>query len=418
MQISDSENGSIEVDCQMEFEKEIALQNIDRGRLFAIVIIVIEATLLLANLYFSYEKTGIQHSFQFSYYGLMYGINIIVTGIYLYLSAGVKKRVLQEQLELSHVKILMVSYLTFIMAWSTVITLLDQRLYGGISAYIVALVLGSIIFYINSRMLIIPYFISLTMLMIGLPYFQPSSAILIGHYVNVGIFVILSWIMTKTLYKNFVQDFTSRWEIGNKNEQLSDINSRLTDEIELRKKIQGDLEKANQDLKRLSLMDDLTGIANRRSLDNFLDREWNRAIREGNSISLLMIDIDNFKAFNDNYGHSSGDDCLVKVAQTLKAHCRRSSDFVARLGGEEFLFIAINMDEEGTRILADDIRNSIQNLGIVHDYSEPASHLTVSIGINIVKPSLEDEPGTSINKADRAMYSAKLAGRNRVVVSF
>ncbi len=414
MRIRDSMNGSIEVECQMEFEREIALQNIDRGRLFAMVIIIIEITLFLANLYFSHKTVTIEHSFQSSYYAIMYGITIIVTGIYLYLSGCLKKRL---QLKMSYLKILLVSYLTFIMAWSAVITLFDQRLYGNVSAYLVALILGSIIFYMDSRMLSIPYLISLSILIIGLPYFQSSTAILIGHYVNVGIFVLLSWVMTKTLYENIVKDFASRWEIKKKNNQLSSINSQLSDEIVLRKKIQGELEEANQELKKLSLMDDLTGIPNRRSLDSFLDREWNRAVREGNSISLLMIDIDYFKAFNDNYGHSSGDDILIKVAQTINGHCRRSSDFVARLGGEEFLFIAVNMDEEGTRNLAEKIRDSIQKLKIIHEYSQTGSYLTVSIGITIVKPSLNDKPGVSINKADRALYSAKLAGRNRVAAS-
>ncbi len=419
MRIRDLVNGSTEAECQLEFAQEITLQNINRGKLFAIVIIIIEMTLLLANLYFSHKTLAIQNSFQYPYYSLMYGITIIVTCIYLYLFKCLEKRLQTGQMELlSYIEKLMVSYLTFIMAWSAVITLFDQRLYGSVTAYLVALILGSIIFYLDSRMLSIPYLISLSILMIGLPYFQPSSAILIGHYVNVGIFAILSWVMTKKLYENYVRDFASRWEIKTKNNLLNTTNRQLSDEVILRKTIQEELEKANQELKRLTLIDDLTGIPNRRNLDDYLNREWNRAIREGNSISILMIDIDYFKAFNDNYGHLSGDDCLIKVAQTIKSHCRRSSDFVARLGGEEFLFIAINMDEEGTRKLADNIRDSIQKINIVHEYSEAAPHLTVSIGITIVRPSVNDQPGPSINKADRALYSAKLAGRNRVAISF
>ncbi len=420
MRIRNLVNGSIEVQCQLEFAQEIALENINRGKSFAMVIIILEMALFLANLYFSHfshKTVSMQHGFQNSVYGLMYGITIVVTCIYLYLSSCLKKRAQMGQIDLPYIEKLMVSYLTFIMTWSAVITLFDQRLYGSISAYLVALILGSIIFYVNSRMLIIPYLISLSILMIGLPFYQPSTAILIGHYVNIGILLILSWVMAKTLYENYVRDFASRWEIKSKNDLLNTTNRQLSDEVILRKTIQEELEKANQELKKLTLIDDLTGIPNRRNLEDYLNREWNRAIREGNSISILMIDIDYFKAFNDNYGHLSGDDCLIKVAQTIKSHCRRSSDFVARLGGEEFLFIAINMDEEGTRSLADNIRNSIQNINILHEYSEAAPYLTVSIGITMVRPSTNDKPGPSINKADRALYTAKLAGRNRVASS-
>jgi diguanylate cyclase (GGDEF)-like protein len=403
-------------DLSRQFQKEIAQKNIDRARLFAGTIIAIEAALLLGNLYFSHQSAGFINSFQSTRYALMYVIMIGITGMCFYWASRFKTSLEQDKIKIAVVDWLVVVYLTFVMTWSAVITLFDQALYGGVSAYLTTLVIGSILFHVSSRKMLWPYIISLGTLGAGMPFFQPSSAVLLGHYINVGIFAILSWLISQTLYRNFVQDLASRWEIKDKNQLLKQINVQLSEEIIFRQKIQGELETANQELEKLSLKDDLTGIPNRRSLDQFLEREWNRAVREGSSISFLMIDIDYFKAFNDNYGHSSGDNCLIKVAQSIIAHCRRSTDFVARLGGEEFLFIAANIDEAGAVNLANHIREDIQDLNIIHEYSPVAPYLTVSIGITVISPVAEDQPQTSIDQADLAMYKAKQAGRNRVVI--
>ncbi|HWP95449.1 MAG TPA: GGDEF domain-containing protein [Syntrophomonadaceae bacterium] len=399
---------------QKEFSQETTLLNINRGRLFASTTLMIEIILFLANGYFSDKPVSTSHNFQYFNYGLMYLLLILASLLYLVVFSQARKKIIKKQPSITGVDWLMVSYISLVMTWSAGISLMDQRLYGNVAAYLATIVLCPLIFYLKSSLLSIPYIVSLTVLMVGLPYFQPSRSVLIGHYVNIGIFVVLSWVMARSQYCNYLISFISHRKIDARNQLLHDINDQLTGEIVLRKNVQEELEKANQELKKLSLIDDLTGIPNRRSLDNFLDREWNRAIREGNSLALLMIDIDNFKAFNDHYGHLSGDKCLIQVAQTLNSHCRRSSDFVARLGGEEFLFVAVNMDQEGTESLAEQIRDSIENLNIPHAYSESAPYLTISIGVSICSPSIADSPEEGINKADRALYRAKLAGRNRV----
>ncbi len=399
---------------KQQFLRDISLLNLNRGILLTRVVIFIEVILFLANWYFSGKPIAAFYNFQSLDYGVMYLLNILVSSVFLRFFVWTRKRMETRALPWIHIQAQIISYITFIMAWAAVISLLDQRLYGSVAAYLAALLIGSMIFCLSARILSIPYLISLSIMSIGLPYFQPSSSVLIGHYVNIGIFVILSWVMTHMLYSNYMETFSSRWEIDNKNNQLNEINEQLSQEITLRKKIQKELETANQGLKQLSLKDELTGIPNRRHLENFLNSEWNRAIREGNSISLMMIDIDYFKAFNDNYGHLAGDQCLIDVAQTINACCRRSTDFAARLGGEEFLFVAINISEEGARHVAENIRLSIEGLKIPHEYSPVGPYLTVSIGIAIGNPSIHDKPLDSINRADRALYNAKLAGRNRV----
>jgi len=175
------------------------------------------------------------------------------------------------------------------------------------------------------------------------------------------------------------------------------------------------LDEANRELTRLSSVDGLTGIANRRSFDAALLREWRRSARVGASISLLVVDVDCFKQFNDAYGHQVGDECLKAVARALVSHSRRPADLIARYGGEEFAAVLPETSEEGARIVAEAMRNAVESLGITHRFSSAARVVTVSIGIATVTPGRLDEAGfvNLLKSADQALYGSKHAGRNR-----
>jgi diguanylate cyclase (GGDEF)-like protein len=175
------------------------------------------------------------------------------------------------------------------------------------------------------------------------------------------------------------------------------------------------LDEANRELTRLSAVDGLTGIANRRSFDAALLREWRRSARVGASISLLVVDVDCFKQFNDAYGHQVGDECLKAVARALVGHSRRPADLIARYGGEEFAAVLPDTSEEGARIVAEAMRNAVQSLAITHRFSSAARVVTVSIGIATVTPGRSDESGfvNLLKSADQALYESKHAGRNR-----
>jgi two-component system chemotaxis family response regulator WspR len=174
-----------------------------------------------------------------------------------------------------------------------------------------------------------------------------------------------------------------------------------------------ELAEKNEVLERLSSLDGLTGIANRRRLDEAIDQEWRRARRDGSTLSLIMIDVDYFKKFNDHYGHLAGDDCLRQVAVSLTGGLHRPADLVARFGGEEFAVLMAATDADGTTHIAEKLRCAVETLAIPHARSEVASCVTISLGCATVRPVDVDDVSVLIARADAALYEAKKSGRNR-----
>lgn len=175
------------------------------------------------------------------------------------------------------------------------------------------------------------------------------------------------------------------------------------------------LEEANRELRRLTNIDGLTGVANRRSFDENLQVEWRRMGREGRELCLLMCDVDYFKKYNDAYGHLGGDDCLRRVASTLSACIDRGGDMVARYGGEEFAIILPGTPAGGGLIVGERARYAIRKMALPHEQSE-FGQVTISIGVAALVPRMNQGPEVLIATADKALYEAKTQGRNRVVL--
>lgn len=177
------------------------------------------------------------------------------------------------------------------------------------------------------------------------------------------------------------------------------------------------LAESNSVLQRLSVLDGLTGISNRRHFDEMLDQEWKRASREKTQLSLVLLDIDFFKKYNDNYGHQGGDDCLRQVASALYKAMHRPGDFIARYGGEEFVAILPDTDSAGAATIAESMRASVEALNISHAFSLAADHVTISLGVATIIPDSTLNPKELVETADGALYKAKEQGRNRYVIS-
>ena len=184
-----------------------------------------------------------------------------------------------------------------------------------------------------------------------------------------------------------------------------------------RKRLENSLQEANNQLKRLANLDGLTQVANRRKFDEYLTQEWYRHLRAKEPLSLILFDVDDFKRYNDSYGHQKGDDCLIQITQAIRAVLHRSTDLLARYGGEEFVIILANTPAPGAIVIAQQIQAAIRALEIPHLNSRASAIVSVSLGIASVIPSPEFLPQNLIEWADQALYQAKAAGRDRYVLN-
>jgi two-component system, cell cycle response regulator len=179
---------------------------------------------------------------------------------------------------------------------------------------------------------------------------------------------------------------------------LSDSKDRAISEIEL-----------------LAMTDSLTQLSNRRHFDDILNLEFGRQVRSGREFSLLMLDIDDFKLYNDRYGHPKGDECLKQVASVLEKHSSRTADLAARYGGEEFICIFPETSLKGAMIIAENIRQDVEALNIEHLSSRVGDRVTVSIGVTSSNSMYAISSSRMLEHVDKLLYQAKEAGRNRVV---
>lgn len=190
--------------------------------------------------------------------------------------------------------------------------------------------------------------------------------------------------------------------------QISDMSATVKRERRLRNQ--------TVQLRDASYRDSLTGVGNRRRFDEALAAAHHQAVRNQKPLSLVMVDIDYFKHYNDFYGHPKGDESLIRVAQALEAGLRQGGDQVCRYGGEEFAIILPNTDETAAAAIAERLRQQVENLGISHEASPVTHNVTISLGVSTTIPRPESAYGALITAADVALYHAKLDGRNRSMI--
>ncbi|MEX2525174.1 MAG: diguanylate cyclase [Gammaproteobacteria bacterium] len=278
-----------------------------------------------------------------------------------------------------------------------------------------------------------------TFLAFSLPVVVPVlSGLLINNSVTaqsfgilLGIFFIYS-IISAFRYHSTVTSFIT-YELNNsslldnlrhKQAEASQLNRKLEEDLVKLRKVEeqlrlekGKAEELAAQLQTISSCDGLTGIANRRSFDEMLAREWNRAIRAQTPLSLIICDIDHFKPYNDYFGHQKGDMCLIRIAQILDERARRAGDVAARYGGEEFTIILPETSLENASGIAEEIRKAIEDSAIPHPVSETGKVVTMSFGVATIIPRRDQDTHKLITLADNALYEAKHNGRNRVVAS-
>ncbi|WP_066382524.1 MULTISPECIES: diguanylate cyclase domain-containing protein [unclassified Anabaena] len=256
---------------------------------------------------------------------------------------------------------------------------------------------------------------------------------IIASVVTIIAFAIGQLLTKPIIYlTNIVSQFTAgnldiRAKVGSKDEigqlarSFNDMALELQISLEtLEQRVQqrtAELVIANQKLEQLVNLDGLTQVANRRCFDERLQAEWTRLAREQQPLALILFDVDKFKNYNDYYGHLGGDDCLVRVAQTVQQKVYRPADLVARYGGEEFSILLPNTDLTAAIKVAQNIQQAIHDLALPHAKSDVKDIVTVSMGICSLIPSLDIKPDTLISSADQALYHAKQQGRDRYCYS-
>jgi diguanylate cyclase (GGDEF)-like protein len=218
---------------------------------------------------------------------------------------------------------------------------------------------------------------------------------------------------SSTIWHGYITDISDRKQA----EFLLISEKERAEEAELKlQKTQINLKRINKRLLKLIDTDSLTRIANRRCFNIRFKQEWKRLLREQKPLSLILFDVDYFKNYNTCYGHPQGDRCLIKIAQTAQKNVARSSDLVARIGGEEFAVILPNTDLQGAKVVAEKIRLAIYSLELAHPDSEVENKVTISLGIMSVIPAIGQSAKNLIEQADQALFQAKEQGRNQSVI--
>lgn len=203
-------------------------------------------------------------------------------------------------------------------------------------------------------------------------------------------------------------------QLSEANTYATELNEELRLEIDRRQKIENALRHERDQAEHLSTTDSLTGISNRRAFDTALEDEIQRARRTQNMLSLILIDVDRFKNYNDTRGHQAGDDVLRRVAKIIEQSTRRGTDKSCRYGGEEFAVLLPNTDVIHAARIAETIREQLEQEEIIHPDSDVGPHVTISIGVSAMVPGESDSGEVLLNVADRALYQAKSAGRNQI----
>lgn len=388
-----------------DFQRSLVKDNILRGRILAVIVIVLETILAFSDaVALLLEVDG---RFFFSGYMLMYLLMIAINIFYLWLLNQFREISDSSWQTVRKADAVIIAYVTFMMTWGSVIALMDQRLYGHLLAFIVNMITCSIIYFMDNKKVIIPYAVSSLVLIVGLPFFQSSRDVLTGHYINLCIFILISWVASRIVFKGYCNDYKSRV-------QLNESKALLELEIEENKKMNIRLSLANLQLKDLALIDELTAIPNRRSFRHFVDRAFENHGDGGLDFSVIIADIDFFKEYNDNYGHEAGDQALVAVAAQMFSIVQGQGEFVGRWGGEEFIYAVVNAGEERVNRVADNIREKVLELDIAHEYSAVLTRVSVSLGISTIRAEKKEDVRLAIQLADKALYRAKSSGRNCV----
>ncbi|WP_162596001.1 GGDEF domain-containing protein [Bacillus sp. CGMCC 1.16541] len=380
-------------------------ENIQRSKLFATIVILFESILIVMNVASSYKSNGYV---VLNVYLFMYLLLLGMSGFMVMYVRRFEQNPRPTEKEYDRFQVGLFLLVVFFLTWGSVVTLFDQKTYGHVMAFAINFMCVSILFHASNRTILYLYIFPVSVLLIGLPFFQASNEVIFGHYVNLSVFLFFCWLASRMLYKSYSANFYHQL-------LLMKTNEKLAFKITENEKMNAKLTSVNEQLKKLTFIDELTGIRNRRGFHEGVSQEIQLNPGPSN-VSIFMIDIDAFKQFNDCYGHLAGDDVIKRVAKTMRIQVQHPTSILARFGGEEFVVAMFHLSEQEAYELAERIREEICRLKITHTQSTVAPYVTISIGIAIGQVTTKFDVEKLIGRADQALYRAKEKGRNRVEI--
>lgn len=368
------------------FYQEITKRNIIVFKFFLPTIVLFEAFNIIYVLCFT--KTGLgtlNNRIYFTLYFLLMLISII-SFIALLIITKNKNYDGNTILNLSFI------YIVFFCFWSTFITLLDLRDSENITVYVNAMLSTAVLLYLKPWQLLPLLMCNQVIFLTFFTTFQQVPTNNIGNYINSTIIVIVSIAVSISRYYNKCLDFNNRHTIMIQNEEITKINEKLN---------------------QLVCTDALSGLYNRRYLDDILCEKWNQKSRDNSFSAVIMLDIDNFKNYNDYYGHQMGDVCIQEISSIMKVLTKDSNNFAVRYGGEEFTVVMFHTNETEVLNLAENIRQGVYNLKM-KNHNTSYKYVTISEGLCFGNTKNHNDLYDFIKIADYALYDSKKGGRNKI----
>lgn len=362
-------------------DRQLVLDNLYRVRFYASIVIVLECLMLVVQMT---TKGFVLNPYLICYVAFM------LASIFFLVSAKAMQRRKEHDNKYRWLNFLMFGYYWFSLIWGVIISLLDQLTYGHITAYLSNLLVATIIYHCSTKRYIFLHIIPVVGLLAGLFILQKNPEMLNGHIINLIGFLIACVLGARFIYNGYTKMFYQ-------GQQLSATNQQL--------------EQLNENLKQLVISDELTKVANRRGLYEYIQAQ---VMTEMRRVTVLLLDIDAFKKYNDFYGHLEGDQVLKKIADVLRQQAIEHEHFVARFGGEEFIFVLFDTCEQSALQFAEGVRSAVENKQMEHQASPVAPYVTVSIGMAVNNECTQQEVDYLVRQADEALYVAKEAGRNCV----
>ncbi|WP_313891342.1 diguanylate cyclase [Psychrobacillus sp.] len=390
------------IERDFSFRKDRLLHNIKRGMyLSQIFMVIILLSLIMVAGTTLFPRLIVEKLLQcLVIYGVYFFFNI---GYYFAFKQALKVSSFSKEQLIKWERAISV-YILVTMLWGTVMTLMNQTIFYHLIIFTFCCLFCAFLFFTDKKQIIFPTLLTTTILIIGLPFVQQDEKVLYIQLFHIGMIISTTFILSHIINKMYYKSYMTTLHLMQENEQ----NAKLRDHLLI----------LNEQLDKEVYYDELTQLYNRRGYKKDLAQLFDQANGQPLQLTLMMIDVDFFKQYNDCYGHKIGDKALQTIAQTLATNAHKSGCIVARWGGEEFIAVCETENATSVQDLCRYIQTEIEKLAIPHKNSTISNFLTISIGTSTKTCTSTDDIDSMILNADAALYQVKNSNRNNFVNAY